>query len=82
MRTYCLLALRQMQTGVFEAIIGGPGISTSGVLYWFGTEQEAHTFLENLNFSYNEAKHLASWRKQGRKNERGSFRSPEPVLAR
>ena len=34
-------------------------------------EQEAHTFLENLNFSYNEAKQLASWRKQGCRSERG-----------
>ena len=80
-RPYRLTEVRP-QTGGVEALLNGPGIPGTGVRYWFGSEQEAHTFLENLNFSYNEAKQLASWRKQGCKSERGSSRSPEAVLAR
>jgi hypothetical protein len=70
------------QPGGVEALVTGPGIPGTGVRYWFVTEQEAHTFLENLNFSYSEAKQLASCRKQSCRNERGGFRSPEAVLTR
>jgi hypothetical protein len=79
-RPYRLTEVRP-QTGGVEALVNGPGIPETGVRYWFVTEPEAQTFLENLNFSYNEAKQLASWRKQGSKNGRGSFRSPFAVLA-
>jgi hypothetical protein len=76
MRRYFLIALRELQTGGFEGNIGGPGISRSGVMYWFETEPEAHSFVENLNLSYSEVKELANWRKarfEGR--TRASFAS-------
>ncbi len=50
-------------------MIVGPGIPAGGVLYWFATENEAQSFIENLNLSYVEAREFAKWRKsaiQGR----------------
>jgi hypothetical protein len=63
MNHYQLTAFHQVATGGLECSIAGPGIPTTGIHYWFRTEQEAQTFVENLNSSYIEAKRLASWRK-------------------
>ncbi len=60
---YRVVAVQNTAGGGVEAIISGPGISASGVRYWFGGEDEAYSFAENLNLSHSEAKRLAAARK-------------------
>jgi len=64
MGTYRIVALRPVENERFEAIVDGPGIPRDGVSYWFTSENEVESFVEDLNLSYIEAKRLASWRKQ------------------
>lgn len=63
MSPYRVLAARSLENAGVETMIGGPGIRSQGVPYWFSCEQELHSFMENLNISYSEAKRLARWRK-------------------
>jgi len=63
MAYYRIIAVQRIPTGGFEAMIDGPGIPAGGVRYQFDSEDEAHSFIENLNLSYIEAKRLTGRRK-------------------
>jgi len=75
--------LGEALNGGFEAIIAGPGTSAEGVRYWFETEREAYSFVENLNLSYREARGLARWRKSHRRkqNLKHTSRSLQAIAA-
>ena len=62
MAIYCVLALHSSSSGGFDVTIGGPGIPTGGIDYWFERKDEANSFVENLNLLYADAKQLAKWR--------------------
>ena len=63
MAHYRIIAVQPIPTSGFETIIDGPGIPAGGVHYQFDNEDEAHSFIENLNLSYIEAKRLTGRRK-------------------
>jgi hypothetical protein len=63
MGKYRIVTMEQSERGGFETRISGPGIPSSGVVYWFENEPEAHCFIENLNLSYFEGKRLLKSRK-------------------
>ena len=63
MAHYRIIAVQPIPTSGFETIIDGPGIPAGGVRYQFDNEDEAHSFIENLNLSYIEAKRLTGRRK-------------------
>jgi hypothetical protein len=61
--TYHVISIHPNEDGGFEATIGGPGIPTGGVRYWFVTEDEPDSFVENLNLSYITSRELAACRR-------------------
>jgi len=63
MAPYRVAAVRNVQPDGYETTIVGPGIPATGLSYWFGTLDEADSFVQNLNLSYSEAKRLSKWRK-------------------
>jgi hypothetical protein len=67
MGAYRIIAGQRSAVDGLDYIIGGPGIPPSGIRYWFASEDQAKSFIENLNFSYGEAKRLAKLRKAGPK---------------
>jgi hypothetical protein len=62
---YHLIHVQSSQTGGFEGLIAGPGISGRGVRYWCDSEEELKIVVENLNLSYSTGKEVAHWRKLG-----------------
>ena len=64
MAEYRLIDLEQREEQEFAARIVGPGITSPGVQYWFGSIEEANSFVENLNLSYWNGKLLAVIRKR------------------
>lgn len=67
MGQYRIAAIQYLADRGIETTISGPGISAAGVPYWFGSQDEADSFVENLNLSYAEGKRLAKWRKSNRR---------------
>lgn len=66
---YRIIAVQRIPNAGFETIIDGPGIPAGGVRYQFDSEDEAHSFIENLNLSYIEAKRLIGRRKSRLRNQ-------------
>jgi hypothetical protein len=62
MAIYCVLAFHPSASGGFDVTIGGPGIATGGIDYWFDRKDEVNSFVDNLNVLYADAKQLAKWR--------------------
>ena len=62
MAQYHIVSVDQAATGGFEVTISGPGIPASGVIYWFDSENEPYSFVENLNILYAGSKEAAKWR--------------------
>lgn len=64
MAEYSVIDLEQREEQGFAAKVVGPGITSPGVQYWFGSVEEAHSFVENLNLSYQNGKLLSVIRRR------------------
>ena len=67
MGQYRIAAIQYLADRGIQTTINGPGISAAGVPYWFSSQEEAETFVGNLNLSYTEGKRLAECRKSNRR---------------
>jgi hypothetical protein len=76
MAHYRIITVQRVPTAGFETTIGGPGIPAGGIRYRFDSEAEAHSFIENLNLSYSEARRLMGWRKAQLRNQIRVSRRP------
>ena len=74
MSQYRVVSVYQAAIGGFEAMIGGPGIPAAGVTYWFDSENEPYSFVENLNILYTSAKEARKWRDSNVRKRLGASR--------